>query len=130
MVKKDSGGTGPRGGTTTRYASGKKRTNVVLPSPLADRLEKLASESPDSQSAIVREALTEYLKLLGYVEDDDDDGIRGETRPKNIMLTAQLARLLGQVAFDTQQTNSDIVARALTLYLRLAQEDPDASSST
>lgn len=137
MVKNDTDhdeptplrGTGPRGGTTTRYASGKKRTNVVLPNTLADRLERRATDSKESQSAIIREALAEYLQLMGYLEGPEEESAKGETRAKNIMLSAQLARLLERLAVDTQQTHSDIIVRALSLHLRLTQEDPDASSS-
>lgn len=122
--------TGPRGGTTTRYASGKKRTNVVLPNTLADRLERQATELHESQSAIIREALTEYLRLMGYIEDPEKEQVKkADTRTKNIMLSAQLAQLLERMAVDTQQTHSDIIVRALSLHLRLTQEDPDTSSS-
>lgn len=55
---------GPRGGKTTRLATGWVKKNLWLPNDLAERLRNTAFRRRVPEAEIIRTALEQYLSVL------------------------------------------------------------------
>lgn len=63
-MRAGDGGTGPKGGETTRTPGGLQRVAVLLTEEQYRELRRLAYERGESQSTIIRDAFDLYLAQL------------------------------------------------------------------